>query len=243
MIPKKIHYCWFGYARKTKLAKKCIDSWKKYCPDYEIIEWNEETFNISDHPYAEFCYKQKKWAFLSDYVRLWAVERYGGIYFDTDVELLKSPTHLLEHEAFYGFETLQYVNTGQGFGAQAHHPTVKLMLEQYNDLNVDSQGNYRLLGCPQLNTKALLQMGLTPNGQNQTVGGAKIYSEEYFNPYQSATGRLKKTKNTVSIHWYSMSWMSKKTILRTKITKIFHRIFGEHCFQWLKEMKNTKCRK
>ena len=109
MIPKIIHYCWFGRGEKSKLAQKCIDSWKKYCPDYEIIEWNEDNFNIEMNGYTRMCYNQKKYAFLSDYVRLLVVEQYGGIYFDLDVELVKSLDDLLKHEAFFGFETDEYV--------------------------------------------------------------------------------------------------------------------------------------
>lgn len=235
MIAKKIHYCWFGRGEKPKLAQKCIASWKKHCPDYEIVEWNEDNFDIQAHPYAKFCYEQKKWAFLSDYVRLVVVEQHGGIYFDTDVELLRSPDFLLEYEAFYGFENNTNIATGLGFGAEAHHPTIQAMLEQYRQLQPDEQGVYPIIGCPILNTQALLPLGLELNGQRQNVGGAEIYPAEYFNPYESTTGRLNKTKNTVSVHWYSGSWMSKGTILRSKITKPLHRLFGDNCFAFLKK--------
>lgn len=94
MIPKRIHYCWFGRGEKPKLAERCIASWKKYCPDYEIIEWNEDNFDIAAYPYAAYCYRQKKWAFLSDFVRLVVVEAHGGLYFDTDVELVRKPDFL-----------------------------------------------------------------------------------------------------------------------------------------------------
>lgn len=235
MIPKIIHYCWFGRGEKPKLAQKCISSWKKHCPNYEIIEWNEDNFNIQAHPYAQFCYELKKWAFLSDYVRLVVVEQYGGIYFDTDVELLRTPDFLLEHEAFYGFENDTNIATGLGFGAEAHHPTIQSMVEQYRRLQSDAEGVYPCVVCPQLNTQALLPLGLKLNGQRQTVAGAEIYPVEYFNPYESTTGRLNKTKNTVSVHWYSGSWMSKGTILRSKITKPLHRLFGDDCFAFLKK--------
>lgn len=235
MIPKKIHYCWFGRGEKPKLAQKCIASWKKHCPDYEIIEWNEDNFDIQAHPYARFCYEQKKWAFLSDYIRLVVVEQHGGIYFDTDVELLRNPNFLLKHGAFYCFENSDHVATGLGFGAEAHHPTMKAMLDQYCQLQQDEQGAYSIIGCPILNTQALLPFGLQLNGQRQNVGGAEIYPAEYFNPYESTTGRLNKTKNTVSVHWYSGSWMSKGTILRSKITKPLHRLFGDNCFAFLKK--------
>lgn len=235
MIPKIIHYCWFGRGEKPKLAQKCIASWKKYCPDYEIVEWNEDNFDIQAHPYAKSCYELKKWAFLSDYVRLVVVEQHGGIYFDTDVELLRSPDFLLEYEAFYGFENNTNIATGLGFGAEAHHPTIQSMVEQYMKLQPDVEGAYPCVVCPQLNTQALVPFGLELNGRRQNVSGAEIYPSEYFNPYESTTGRLNKTKNTVSVHWYSGSWMSKGTILRSKITKPLHRLFGDDCFAFLKK--------
>ena len=240
MIPKKIHYCWFGRGEKPKLAKKCIASWKKYCPDYEIVEWNEDNFDFQAHPYAKFCYEQKKWAFLSDYVRLVVVEKYGGIYFDTDVELLKSPDNLLTHEAFYGFENKDHVATGLGFGAEKHQNTVCAMLMQYTQLQPDVRGMYKIIGCPILNTQALLGFGLKLDGQQQNVGGAEIYPVEYFNPYESATGRLNKTINTVSVHWYSGSWLSKKKLLRVRIAKPFHRLFGVDCFNFI---KGNRCKR
>ena len=105
MIPKKIHYCWFGRGEKPKLAQKCIASWKKYCPDYEIIEWNENNFDVNMNGYTKWCYENKKYAFLSDYVRLLAVYKNGGLYFDTDVELIRNTDFLLNDQAFFGFET------------------------------------------------------------------------------------------------------------------------------------------
>ncbi len=134
MIPKKIHYCWFGRGEKPKLAEKCIASWKKYCPDYEIIEWNEDNFDISQNGYFQYCLNNKKYAFLSDLARLYVVRDHGGIYFDTDVELLKRPDELLGYEAFYGFEDKSAINTGQGFGAEKDHPTVHAMVDQYETL-------------------------------------------------------------------------------------------------------------
>ena len=118
MIPPHIHYCWFGGAKKPRLAEKCIASWKKHCPGYEITEWNESNFDISAYPYAEYCLKNRKWAFLSDFVRLDVVNRYGGIYFDTDVEAVRSFDPLLEYGAFYGFENDDNIATGLGFGAE-----------------------------------------------------------------------------------------------------------------------------
>lgn len=237
MIPKRIHYCWFGRGEKPKLAKRCIASWKKYCPDYEIIEWNEDNFNIAAYPYAAYCYRQRKWAFLSDFVRLVVVEAHGGLYFDTDVELLRKPDFLLEHEAFFGFENNVHVATGLGFGAVPHQGTIIAMLNQYLMLESDRDGNFPIIGCPVLNTAALIEMGLQCSGRRQTVAGAEIYPAEYFNPYESSTGRLRRTKETVSIHWYSMSWLSRGQILRSKFTRPFHRLFGDQCFAWMKRSR------
>lgn len=235
MIPKKIHYCWFGRKEKPKSVQLCIDSWKKYCPDYEFIEWNEDNFDINYNAYTKYCYQNEKWAFLSDLARLLVVYEHGGIYFDTDVELIKNIDDFLVYDAFYGWETDEYVATGLGFGAVAKHKTVKSMIDQYKDLLPDEQGNYPLIACPQLNTKALQQYGLRKNGELQCIDGTIILPIEYMNPYDDPTGRLCKTENTISIHWYSKSWMNKRTILRSKLTKPFHRIFGNDCFAWLKK--------
>ena len=118
MIPRKIHYCWFGRGKKPRLAQKCIASWKKYCPDYEIIEWNEDNFDVNRNAYTQMCYKEKKYAFLTDYLRLLIGEEHGGIYFDTDVEAVRSFDELLDNPAFFGFENDRFVNTGEGFGAE-----------------------------------------------------------------------------------------------------------------------------
>lgn len=235
MIPKRIHYCWFGRNEKPKAVEKCISSWRKYCPDYEIIEWNEDNFDVQQNPYIKYCYENKKWAFLSDLARLLVVCEHGGIYFDTDVELVRNPDFLLEYGAFYGFETSEYVNTGEGFGSEAHHPTIENMIEQYEKLEPDENGYYPTVTCPQLNTKALLPFGLKLNGEKQLLDNVLILPVEYMNPYDDPKGVLNKTENTVSIHWYSKSWMSKKTILRSRLMKPVHRIFGDDCFRWLKK--------
>ena len=177
---------------------------------------------------------------MSDYVRLIVVEQHGGIYVDTDVELLRNPDVLLGNEAFYGFENDTYIATGLGFGAEVHHPTVQAMVQQYKNLHPDDEGIYPCVTCPQLNTQALIPFGLILDGRHQNVGGAEIYPVEYFNPYESATGRLNKTHNTVSVHWYSKSWMSKGMILRSMLTRPFHRMFGVKCFDRLKYLGREK---
>lgn len=234
MIPKKIHYCWFGRGEKPKLAQKCIESWARHCPDYEIIEWNEDNFDVDVTTYTRFCYESKKWAFLSDYARLWVVEKYGGIYFDTDVEVIRSFDELLPCEAFYGFENEEYVATGLGFGAESHHPTIKAMLDEYEKLGEDFV-NMQTIGCPILNTKALIPFGLKLTGETQVVAGANILSKDYLNPYEDATGKLIKTDQTFSIHWYSKSALDAKTRFRSRLTRPFHRLFGVNCFEFIKK--------
>lgn len=228
MIPKTIHYCWFGGKPKPKLAEKCIASWKKYCPDWEIIEWNESNFDVNQNGYTQMCLREKKYAFLSDYVRLKVVAEHGGVYFDTDVELVKSIDPLLENEAFFGFENPSYVASGLGFGSIAHGTVIEAMLREYDFLLDGTQG---VRGCPILNTGALEKLGLVRNGKMQTVAGARILPGDYLNPYESTTGRLNKTRNTYSIHWYNASWMKPSTRLRSMLTRPLHRLLGEDFFR------------
>lgn len=231
MIPKKIHYCWFGRGEKPKLAEKCIASWKKYCPGYEIIQWNEDNFDVNLNAYTKWCYENKKYAFLSDYVRLWVVYQHGGLYFDTDVELLRRPDFLLKNEAFFGFETVGKnasdlqgsVATGLGFGSIAKGLALKTMLEEYDQL---LDGKHGTMMCPALNTSALARLGLKKDGSFQTFAWGTVYPQDYFNPYESATGRLNRTKNTVSVHWYMGSCLSAKQKMRSFISRPLHRIFG-----------------
>ena len=223
MIPKKIHYCWFGRGEKPRLAKRCIASWKKYCPDYEIIEWNEDNFDINTNEYTKWCYENKKYAFLSDYVRLLVVYRHGGIYFDTDVELIRNPDFLLKNQAFFGFESNEYVNTGVGFGAKVGNIAVNQMINKYDPL---LDGKHGVIGCPKLNTEALVKLGLKRDGSYQGFSWGTVYPKEYFNPYESTTGVLNKTENTVSIHWYIGSCLTPKQKIRSAVSKPIHRIFG-----------------
>ena len=239
MIPKIIHYCWFGRNEKPKLAEKCIRSWHKYCRGYQFIEWNEDNFPVDQYPYAKFCLEQKRYAFLSDFVRLVVVYENGGIYFDTDVELIRPLDHLLENDAFFGFETEEYVNTGLGFGAAKGNLLLKEMIDDYAHSFELAKENYQFITCPKLNTRIFLNHGLVQNGEMQNIAGALILPVDYINPYDDQTGRLNKTENTVSIHWYAKSWMSKRKILRSKLTKPLHRIFGKESLAWLKKKRKS----
>ena len=213
MIPKKIHYCWFGRNPKPKLAKKCIRSWKKHCPDYEIIEWNEDNFDLNAAPlYVRQAYEAQKWAFVTDYVRLKVVYDHGGIYMDTDVELLKNLDFLLSYNAYFGLEDINYVATGLGFGAEKATCVLREMMEDYEDLPfILPDGSYDSTPCPQRNTNALLRCGLQKNDIKQILdGNILILPTVYMCPVSSVDGKNKKTKETMSIHWFSASWQTKE---------------------------------
>ena len=137
-----------------------------------MIEWNEENFDIDMNGYTRMCYAEKKYAYLSDYVRLWAVEKYGGIYLDTDVEVIRPLEKLLQEDAYFGFENKRYVNTGLGFGSAAHGAVLRAMLKEY-DVLLDGKNGVRM--CPELNTKALTALGLKQNGQKQKIWEAAVY--------------------------------------------------------------------
>ena len=225
---KKIHCCWFGGAEKSPTIKKCIASWQKYFPDWEIIEWNESNFDVDCNLYVRQAYKAKKWAFVSDYVRFWALEKYGGLYFDTDVEVIKPFDEILDKEAFSGFETDKFA--APGLVLYAKYPNNHIMTkvrEWYDNAKfLDDNGERIKINVCGIFTNILSEYGFKPDGSLQVCGGMTLYPKDYFCPFDDATGVLKKTSNTYSIHWYDKSWMSKKKIIRNKITRIIHRIFG-----------------
>lgn len=220
MIPKTIHYCWFGGKNKPKDVLDCISSWKKYCPDYKIIEWNEQNYDVHKNRYMSDAYKEKKWAFVSDYARIDVIYTYGGIYLDTDVEVLKSFDALLDEEMFCGFESrdplmkkygMKYdeaVSFGLGFGAVKGHKVLKDLLDLYTHLNFyNSDGSLNLIACPYYQTEVLIKYGLAANQQTQRFNGGIAYSPEYFCPQSNLTNEmLHLTSNTYSIHHFSSTW-------------------------------------
>lgn len=215
MIPKVIHYCWFGGNPLPKLAKKCIKSWKKYCPDYEIIRWDESNFDVSAAPlYVRQAYEAKKWAFVTDYVRLKLVYDHGGIYLDTDVELIKPLDSLLNHKAYFGFEDEINVATGLGFGAEKSAPILAEMMADYADIPfILEDGSYDYTACPVRNTGILVKHGLVQNGQYQELDGFVVYPKDVFCPVSYYNGRLYQTNQTVSIHWFTASWKSEQYLV------------------------------
>lgn len=220
LIPKKIHYFWFGGGQKPASVIKMIDSWKRNCPDFEIIEWNESNYDIHKHPFMERAYQDKKWAFVSDYARLDVLVQYGGIYLDTDVEVLKPLDSLCQHQAFIGFERPDLVNDGQGFGAMPQFNIFKEMLSVYDNIE-------EYVESPKLRTQVLLKHGLKLDGSKQNVDGVEIYPIDYFCPKSWATGRIKVTANTFSIHHFEGSWHGKKGKKYMVMMRTLNRLLGE----------------
>ena len=234
MIPKIIHYCWFGHGEKPELAKKCIASWKKFCPDFEIREWNEDNFDIHCCPYVEEAYASKKYAFVTDYVRLYALYTCGGIYMDTDVEVVRPLEEFLTCKAFSGFESTRYVPTGI-MASEKGVPIIHELLEYYTGkhfLNDDGSQD-TTTNCVSI-TNIMLMHGLVLNGEFQTVADFTFYPSDYFCPFENETGVLRRTDRTATIHWFNKSWLPQNVRLRSRITRVFHRLFGVDCFRWLK---------
>ena len=240
-IPKVIHYCWFGKGEMPKLAKKCIKSWEKYCPGFEIICHNEDNFDLMQNRYMREAYEAKKWAFVSDFARLKVIYDHGGIYLDTDVELLKPIDPLLENGGFMGFDEKGIVATGLGFGAEAGNEIIGAFLKDYDDLPfVLADGSFDLTPCPDRNTAALKRLGMDIQKTDQVFMGIKFLPREYLCPMDYYTGKKTITKNTYSIHHYCASWTSKVTKRTTRIKRIiglkwYNKLYGKflHKFKGL----------
>lgn len=212
MIPKIIHYCWFGQSPKPQSVLRCINSWKKYCPDFEIREWTENDFDVSLNQYTQQAYDSKAWGFVPDYIRLWIIYHYGGIYLDTDVQVLKNLSPLCDHSAFSGFENTDYVNFGQGFGAEAGNPIIHAHMQMYDSLQfVNGDGTYNKTPSPQYTTKVLRDYGLHCDDNTvQNLQYMVVYPKEYFCPKNFTTGVTRVTPNTYSIHQFDASWFSEE---------------------------------
>lgn len=236
MIPKVIHYCWFGRSEKNSSVLKCIESWKRFCPDYEIIEWNEDNFDVDCIPFVKEAYEAQKWAFVADYARLKVVYENGGIYFDTDVELIRGIDELLTLEGFAGFEPDCYIATGLGFGAQKGQRMIGEMMADYHNRSfLECSDDLIKIACPIINTGVLQKFGAITNGEKQTVEGLVLFPSEYFSPMDSETYITHITENTYSIHHYDASWKGGSSKLKKKIIKAIVTVIGKERFLKLKK--------
>ncbi len=251
MIPKTIHYCWFGGNPLPPLAEKCIKSWKKYCPDFEIVRWDESNFDVNCCKYTSEMYKQKKWAFLTDYVRLKVVYDNGGIYLDTDVEVIKPLTELLANVAFMGLETTHSINTGLGFGAEKHHWFVGENMKYYENWDYSCP----IETCPVITTRLLKPYGIDCHSKEiQKYKNLTIYPVEFFCPKEFETGIIKASKNTYTIHHFNASWHDEKTRQSVKNMRKYTRrerrrsqfrnavkkVIGENAYNGLKRLLKRK---
>lgn len=234
MIPKKIHYCWFGKGKKPELAEKCIASWKKYLPEYEFKEWNEDNFNLDLYPYVRQAYDARKFAFVTDVVRLYALYNEGGIYMDTDVEVLKPLDSLLDFEAVSGFESPTQIPTGL-MAAQKKFSLFGALLAEYNGINfIKSDGSYDMTTNVERITKYCLTKGLVLNNKYQIIDGFTLLPSDYLCPKSCVTGEINLTNNTITIHHFSGSWASANQ----RIAKIIRRNFGEKTLRLILSIKH-----
>ncbi len=250
-IPKIIHYCWFGRKPKPELAEKCIRSWKKFCPDYKILEWNEDNFDVSSAPkYVQQAYEQRRWAFVSDFVRLKALTEMGGVYMDTDVEVIKPLDPYLHHQAFAGFEHPERVQTGL-LACEKDFPLFQEFMAYYDTASfLQEDGTPDVTTNVEVLTRLCRERGMVCNDAYQEVAGLSIYPREIFCPVYYDTKKLKKTRKTVTIHWFSGSWhteeeleamrQEKLQLQREKMSNIRYaignKLFGEEGYEKLKKI-------
>lgn len=246
MIPKVIHYCWFGRNPLPESAQKCIASWRKFLPDYEIKEWNEDNFDVNIIPYTQQAYEAKKYAFVSDYARFWILYHYGGLYFDTDVEVIKPFDDIIEQGAFMGIEvpskngSMPQVAPGLGLGAEPDMTFYKEALETYSHLSfLNEDGTLNQKTIVAYNTELLIKNGMLPTNERQQVAKIWIYPVEYFNPLDDLTGKLRITENTRSIHWYSKTWL-KVNPMKAWLSRMSHRLFGLRLHNWMERLRKAK---
>lgn len=230
MIPKTIHYCWFGGAPKPKLAERCIASWRKYFPDYEIREWNERNFDVDAIPYTRDAYAAGKFAYVSDYARFWVLYHHGGLYFDTDVEAVRDMADIVAHGAFMGWgrpdvRGVSSVEPGLGLGAEPGMELYREILVRYASLNLyDAEGRLSPYTMIPMLTDMFTAQGLHCDGTRQVLGGVTIYPAEFFCPMDPQTGRIELTDNTRTIHRYTMSWLSPQQRIRAMLMRWVRRL-------------------
>ena len=225
MIPKVIHYFWFGKASLPSITVKCINSWRKYLPDYEIKLWDETNFDVDMIPYTKEAYESKKWAFVSDYARFYILYYYGGIYLDTDVEIIKNIDIFLSNRMFAGFESKTSIAPGLILGSESGNILFKEILQTYEKESFYlPNGKLNMKTVVKRMTDILVYKGLKLDGGKQTVQEMTIYPVEYFCPIDRDTCRLRITPNTYSIHHYTGSWLSKGDKIKIYLTDLFIKI-------------------
>ena len=225
-IPKIIHYCWFGKKDKPDIVNHCINSWKKVLDDYEIIEWNEDNFDVESNTYVKQAYESGKFAFVSDFVRIKALYDYGGIYLDTDVEVFKKFDDLLDNETFWGFEEANYIATST-IGSQKNNKIIGEFLNLYNNKRfIDNNEKFKFTTNVKMVTDLLVKKNLKLDNSYQNLDYATIYPREFFSPYDYANCRDFTTSNTYCKHYFYKSWLPFNQKIKSKIKFILSKIIG-----------------
>ena len=247
MIPKVIHYCWFGRNPLPESAVKCIESWRKFMPDYEIKEWNEDNFDVNIIPYTAEAYSVGKYAFVSDYARFWVLYHYGGVYFDTDVEVIKPMDDIIEKGPYMGVEVMckilpedligyPMVAPGLGIGAPAGLEFYKKLLDYYAEAHFLREDGSIVPGTVVAHTTRLLvKEGLQKQEEFQHIAGMNIYPLDYFNPFDDLTGRLTITERTRSIHWFARTWQQRPPFVHW-LSRMVHRVVGNNIYKLRKKL-------
>ena len=238
MIPKIIHYCWLSGEPYPNEIRRCIDSWRELLHDYEFVLWDTARFDINSLTWTKQAFEAKKYAFVSDFARFYALYHYGGLYFDTDVEVIRPMNDVVARGAFMGIEQDAdqiSINPGLGMGGYAGMELYKRVLDYYTALNFSDKSESQISGLVvKCTTDILCQFGFVCENKLQQVADVWIYPNDWFNPFNDATGRLTITNNTHSIHYYSKTWVDNYGPLRMWITRRLHRIFKADSLGWLK---------
>lgn len=206
-IPKTIHYCWFGGAPIPDHLQRLMASWKEKCPDYEIVRWDETNYDVTQNLYMKQAYECKKWGFVPDYARLDIIYRYGGIYLDTDIELLQSLTPLLYQDGFCGFDVYRFINLGIGFGAVKGNPVIRTLLKEYDHRTFwKPDGTQDLTTCIMYQYQTFHRLGVTFDGKAKQISGMTIYPAAVLGSYDPFTNIISPKPGVVSLHHYDSSW-------------------------------------
>lgn len=242
MIPKVIHYCWFGNNPLDDTAKKCINSWRNFFPNYQIRCWNEENFDICQIDFMKDAYEKGKWAFVSDVARILVIYKYGGVYFDTDVEVVAPYDDIFSEapKGYLGCEFSGQINTGLGFAAEQGDPFLAELIKEYKGLDFNKhEKDLSAITCPVITTKLMEQKGFKSSGTKQGFQDYIVYPEEYFSPMNYETGKMCITSHTHSIHWYGASWQTDEEREYHLKEQKLKRLFGDRLGDRLAGMSSS----
>lgn len=240
MIPKIIHYCWFGRKPIPNTVKCYIDSWRNYLPDFQIVEWSEDNFDVNASLFSQQAYNLKKFAFVSDFARIWILHRFGGLYLDTDVEILKPFDEFMLNDFFMGYESETQLGTSV-IGSVANHPLLGEILKYYENVNfIDCDSHLNATPNTVIISNLFRNLGYDMNNKLFKSNGIAFYPMEYFSPLILSTNRLNLTVNTYSIHHYTGTWAPKYYLIERSIWRFLHLRNMKICLRLVNLIKHGK---